>query len=84
MKRMKNDHVINGGIYERLKPTGSVIPRLYGLPKILNPGLHLGSILDIFEFLYHSIAKWLVDLESVRKRICIHSLHDTFEFIDYI
>lgn len=33
----------------------------------------------------YSIVKWLEDLpEPLRKRICIHTLHDTLEIIEYV
>lgn len=56
----------------------------YGLPKIHKPGLPVRPILGMSESLYHSIVKWLADLEPTWKRICIDSFHDIFEFIDYI
>ncbi|CAI2734782.1 unnamed protein product [Schistosoma spindalis] len=76
---MKND------TFWQIKTTGSIIPRLYGLPKLHKPGLPLRPILDMSGSPYHSIAEWLADLlEPVRKRICRHSTCDTFEFIEHI
>ena len=32
--RMKKDEVLDSTTFERIRPTGTTIPRLYGLPKI--------------------------------------------------
>ncbi|CAH8628728.1 unnamed protein product [Schistosoma bovis] len=84
-KRMKNDQLIDKHVFERIKSTASIIPRLYGMPKIHKTGLPLRRILDMSGSPYHCIAKWLASLlEPVGKHICKHSVRDTFEFIEHI
>nr|CAH8842106.1 unnamed protein product [Trichobilharzia regenti] len=82
---MKASQLISGDIYDQIRPTGSIIPRLYGLPKVHKVGLPLRPILDMSGSPYHSIAQWLADiLEPVRKQLCTYSLRDTFQFIECI
>ncbi|VDQ01849.1 unnamed protein product [Trichobilharzia regenti] len=47
LNRMKNNHLIHEELYEKIRPTGSLIPRLYGLPKIHKAGLPLRPVLDM-------------------------------------
>lgn len=83
LKRMKDDQSINEDIYELIKRTGSIILRPYSLPKIRESGLPLQPILDMSRSPYYSIAQRLAYVvKPLRKRNYIHSLHDTFEFIE--
>jgi hypothetical protein len=83
--QMKMKGIIDASTFERLHPTGTTIPRLYGLPKVHKPGVPLRPILDMFNSPYHSLAKWLVSLlEPIRKELAPHSLKDTFQFIESI
>ena len=85
LRTMKQDGYIDAHTFSRIHPTGCTIPRLYGLPKVHKPGLPLRPILDMFNSPYHSLAKWLVEvLEPIRKELTIHSLKDTFQFVDRI
>ena len=85
LSRLKQKGVIDNTTYERIRPTGSIIPRMYGLPKIHKPGLPLRPILDMCNSPYHHLAKWLVSvLEPLRKEVSKHSLKDSFEFIKQI
>lgn len=56
LKRMKDDQVINKDIYERIKSTGTIIPRLHSLPKIHKLGLPLRLMPDMSGSPYHSTA----------------------------
>ena len=46
-------------LYDKLRPTGSTIPRLYGVSKMHKDGVPLRPILDMNNSPYHAIAKWL-------------------------
>ncbi|BHF67730.1 hypothetical protein SprV_0301075800 [Sparganum proliferum] len=71
--------------YERLRPVGTAIPRMYGLPKIHNHGLPLRPILDMRNSPYHTIAKWLVEkLQPLQSHLYPLSLKDSFEFVEAI
>lgn len=48
-------------------------------------GVPLRPILDMCNSPYHATAKWLAELmEQVRKKLAIHSLRDSFEFVDTV
>ena len=83
LKRLQKDGVISECDLERLRPVGTHIPRLYGLPKIHKDGVPVRPILDMRNLPYHTIAKWLADkLKPIQCQIAPHSLRDTFEFVD--
>jgi hypothetical protein len=83
--RLKNEGAIPEGIFNRLKPIGSIIPRLYGLPKIHKPNTPMRPILDMSNSPYQSTAQWLVEiLEPIRQQLCPYSLGDSFEFVEQI
>ena len=85
MRQLKQRQVIDSSEFEQIRPTGTSIPRLYGLPKVHKEGLPLRPILDMSNSPYHALAKWLAKkLEPVRRHICKHSLRDTFDFIEKI
>ncbi|CAH8572715.1 unnamed protein product [Dicrocoelium dendriticum] len=85
LKSLVTDGHITKERYERIRPTGSIIPRLYGLPKIHKPGAPLRPILDMRNSPYHTIAKWLTSiLDPIKKRIAPHQLTDTFQFMENV
>ncbi|KAA3677925.1 uncharacterized protein DEA37_0007683 [Paragonimus westermani] len=85
VRKLKQQGLIDSATFERIRPTGTIIPRLYGLPKVHKEGWPLRPILDMCNSPYHSMAQWLTELlEPVRKDIAVHSLKDTFEFVDSI
>ena len=85
LKRMRDQNTISVGTYEKLRPVGTIIPRLYGLPKIHKVGAPMRPILDMCNSPYHAIAKWLAQLlEPLRQHLCRYSLRDTFEFVELV
>ncbi|MGL4481483.1 MAG: reverse transcriptase domain-containing protein, partial [Lactococcus garvieae] len=85
LKRLRKANFISDNIFERIRPSGTVIPRLYGLPKIHKPDVPLRPILDMCNSPYHATAKWLAEiLEPIRHDLCQHSLRDSFEFVDLV
>lgn len=46
LKKLKQDDWTDNKLFERLRPTGSGITRLYGLPKIQRDGVPIGPILS--------------------------------------
>ncbi|CAI2735413.1 unnamed protein product [Schistosoma spindalis] len=85
LKEIKQQGFISEKEFEILKPTGTITPRLYGLPKIHKSGLPLRPVLDMNNSAYHTIAKWLVQiLKPLHKEIVKHSVKDSFEFVDNI
>ncbi|VDO81023.1 unnamed protein product [Schistosoma margrebowiei] len=55
-------NVINNEEFNILKPSGSVLPNLYELPKIHKPNIPLRPILSMRGSPTHELAKWLVKL----------------------
>ncbi|CAH8568118.1 unnamed protein product [Dicrocoelium dendriticum] len=85
LRCLKQENAIDSVVFEYTRPSGTVIPRLYGLPKVHKEGLPLRPILDMCDSPYHSTAKWLAKLlEPIRKVLSKHSLRDTFSFVDSI
>ncbi|CAH8606449.1 unnamed protein product [Schistosoma rodhaini] len=85
VKNLKNKGIITQDLYDHIRPMGSIIPRLYGLPKVHKAGLPLRPILDMSSSPYHRLAQWLAEkLEPVRRQVSKYSIHDTFQFIDRI
>ena len=83
LKDLKLRGIIDSSTFERLKPMGSTIPRLYGLPKVHKLGVPLRPILDMCNSPYHAMAKWLARLiEPIRSEIAKYTVADTFEFVD--
>ncbi|CAI2738781.1 unnamed protein product [Dicrocoelium dendriticum] len=85
LKKLRDEGFISEGVYENLRPVGTAIPRLYGLPKTHKPNVPLRPVLDMKDSPYHSTARWLVELlEPVRKQVSVHSLKDSFEFVELV
>ena len=77
--------VIDKKTLEDLTPRGSITPRMYGLPKTHKSGIPLRPILSMTGSPYHKLAKWLTKvLEPIRSKMAVHSLKDTFQFVQYI
>ncbi|VDP96650.1 unnamed protein product [Trichobilharzia regenti] len=85
LKNMKNESIISSELLEQILPSGSVILRLYGLPKVHKEIVPLRPILDMTNSSYHATAKWLTEiLLPIRNNLCKHSVSDSFEFVDSI
>ena len=85
LKSLKINNIITCSQFDNLKPTGSRIPRLYGLPKVHKPGVPLRQVLDMFGSPYHAVAKWLAEiLKPVHRELTRYSVRDTFDFIERI
>nr|CAH8870044.1 unnamed protein product [Trichobilharzia regenti] len=85
LRKLKNESFITNETFESLRPSGSNIPRLYGLPKVHKMGTPLRPILDMTNSPYHRTAQWLADLlEPIRKQVSRHSVRDSFEFVNCV
>ena len=74
IKLLKENNFITSDRFEDIKPVGTHIPRLYGLPKVHKTGIPLRPVLDMSGSPYHAVAKWLVEiLKPVHKVITKHS-----------
>ncbi|VDP45949.1 unnamed protein product [Schistosoma mattheei] len=78
-------NVINKEEFNILKPSGSVLPNLYGLPKIHKHNNPLRPILSMRGSPTHELAKWLVKLlNPIHTKLYKFSLKDTRELIDLL
>ena len=82
LRILKQKDVIDSMTFERIRPTGSIIPRLYSLLKLHKQNVPLRPILDMCNSPYHATAKWLTKiLEPIRREIVKHSVNDSFHFV---
>ena len=56
------DGLLPPSVYETIRPTESLQPQLYGLPKIHKEALLLRLILSMIGLAQHSLAKWLMSI----------------------
>ncbi|VDP88379.1 unnamed protein product [Echinostoma caproni] len=83
LRKRKQKGFIDTATSERIRPTGTTIPRFYGLPKVHKSGVPVRPMLDMCNSPYHAVAKWLARLlETVRMTLTQHSLKDTTSLID--
>ena len=72
-------------VYERIRPSGTNRPRMYGVPKVHKPEVPLRPILSMSNAPQHAMAKWLMEiLNPVVNKFAEHTIRDTFEFCDNI
>ena len=76
---------ITAEVYDRVRPVGSIRPRMYGLPKLHKDGVPLRPILSMVGAPQHELAKWLTEvLKPVLEKYSSYLLKDTFAFCDPI
>lgn len=72
-------------VYNRVRPTGSQRPRMYGLPKIHKQGVPLRPILSMVGSAQHELSRWLCEvLEPVRTEYSSFCAKDSFSFAQSI
>ena len=72
-------------VYNDTLPTGSVRPRLYGLPKVHKPGVPLRPILSMSGSPQYAISKWLCEiLKPVVEHYGTRCVKDSFTFSDSV
>jgi hypothetical protein len=73
-------HFISEDLARTLRPRGTQMPQMYGLPKIHKPNVPLRPILSMKNSPQHELAKWLAKtLEPVRESMCRRTIKDSFE-----
>ena len=75
---------ISREIYDRIRPSGSVRPRIYGLPKVHKPEpIPLRPILSMTGSAQHEMARWLAEvLQPVLPRYSSNCVKDSFSFCE--
>jgi len=72
-------------VYDRVRPTGSQRPRMYGLPKTHKENIPLRPILSMIVSFQHELATWLAEiLVLVLKLYSSHSVKDSSTFANLI
>ena len=64
LKGLEKNQEITSVLYNKLKPTGSQLPRIYGLPKIDEPDVPLRPIILCIGSLTHLLSKHITTLIS--------------------
>ena len=76
---------IDKSCFQKLKPMGSVIPRLYGLPKIHKNDCPIRPILSMSGSPTHGLAQWLANvLQPVSDFVSEFCVPDSFAFANSI
>ena len=76
---------LSAEVFDAVKPSGSVRPRLYGLPKVHKNNCPLRPIVSMSGSPQYRVSQWLCDvLEPVLKLYNSRSVKDTFEFVDMV
>ena len=82
LQMLKNEEQISKHEFDRIKPTGTLRPRLYGLPKIHKPTCPVRPIVSMTASPQYSISKWLcIYLQPVQDYYCKRTVKDSFDFV---
>ena len=74
---LANQNILARDVYDRVRPTGSQRPRMYGLPKTHKEDIPLRPILSMIGSSQHELAKWLAEiLAPVLKLYSSYSVKD--------
>ena len=80
-----NSKVLTNEVYDRIRPTGSQRPQMYGLPKIHKPNVPLRPILSMIGSAQHELAKWLSEvLDPVLQKYSKHCIKDSFTLAEFM
>ena len=81
LRRLKDDCEISHDVYDRIRPTGSTRPRMYGLPKVHKQNVPLRPILAMVGSAQHATAQWLAELlQPALERYSKFVVKDSFTF----
>ncbi|VDP99509.1 unnamed protein product [Trichobilharzia regenti] len=84
LKRTKINSSMELEFYEKLGPSGPIIPQLYSLQKVHLSGLPFCLILDMTGSTYEYVAKWVAELlDPLTGQLCSYSLYEMLEFINF-
>ncbi|VDP19398.1 unnamed protein product [Schistosoma margrebowiei] len=75
--------MIDNSTYNNLRPHGSRLLQMYGLPKTHKQGSPLRLILSMVNSPYHKVERRLANkLKPVRQRLATYTLKNSFVFAD--
>ena len=85
VSRLAQQHIISRATAKSLTPSGSCIPKLYGLPKTHKEGVPLRPILSMVNTPTHRLAQWLAQLlQPVRDAVSVFNVQDSFDFVNCV
>jgi hypothetical protein len=83
LKKLVSLNILTSAEYRRLSPTGAVIPRMYGLPKLHKDGVPLRPILSMTKSATEPVSRWLTEmLQPVQERFTARCVKDSFTFVN--
>lgn len=83
--QLKKEGLLPADIYNKIRPTGSQRPRMYGLPKIHKKDVPLRPILSMTGSAQHQLAQWLSSvIDPVLSLYSSHCISDSFTFADAV
>ena len=81
LRKLNKAGELSDADYQRIRPTGSVRPRMYGVPKVHKEGTPLRPILSMVGSPQHATAQWLATvLKPVSHKYSEFVVKDSFEF----
>ena len=84
LKKIKSEGGIDDILYKKLYPTGAVIPKFYGLPKIHKDGIPLRPIVSSRGSISYEVAKELARILKPLVGSSPHHIKNTGDFIQQI
>ena len=82
---LHNNKLLPSSVHDMIRPTGSIRPRMYGLPKTHKPGIPLRPILSMIGSSQHKLAKWLARvLQPVLTELSEYCIKDSFSFVELL
>ena len=85
LKHMLNLSLIDMKTYIELRPRGTKMSHMYGLPKLHKPRMPMRPIVAMINSPYHKLAQWLANiLKPIEDILARHALKDVFEFSELV
>ena len=81
LRELNKNGEIPDAVYKNITPTGSIRPRLYGVPEVHKDNVPLRPILSMVGSPQDVTAKWLAEiLKPVLSKLGKHTIKDSFKF----
>ena len=84
LKKIKSEGGINDILYKKMYPTGAILPKFYGLPKIHKRGIPLRPIFSSRGSISYEVAKELARILKPLVGSSPHHIKNTGDFIEHI
>ena len=84
LKRVKNQTGLDSNTYKSMYPTGCVLPKFYGLPKIHKPDTPLRPIVSSCGSVTYGVAKELAKILKPLVGRSPHNINSTQDFVEQV